>query len=485
VAAVLFPGSGVRALAGTAVPHPRAQPAGEIDRLFEAQQQNRAAVGATTAAQRIEKLRRLEREVLNRRAEIQKAMWDDYRKPAAEVDLSEIYPVVSEARHAIRHLRKWMRPKRVPGRLALIGASSKVIHEPKGVVLIISPWNFPFNLSLGPLVSAVAAGNSVILKPSEMTPASAACMKRILAEVFDESEVAVIEGDATVAEALLKKKFDHIFFTGSPGVGRLVMKAAAEHLTPVTLELGGKSPVVVDSTADLGEAAKRIAWAKFYNCGQICIAPDYVLVAEDVRAPFVEKLKTAIESLGDASRGVIVNERHASRIKRLYDSAVEKGAQVVTGGTFRGREISPTVLTNVAADAPLMQEEIFGPILPIVSYRTLDDAFKVISAKEKPLVMYVFSRDRRVVKQILASTSAGGTAVNHAAVQFYELNLPFGGVGESGMGRAHGFYGFEAFSNARGVFDQRLRFSPIEMMYPPYEGKLKQKLIDFTVKWLS
>jgi aldehyde dehydrogenase (NAD+) len=309
-------------------------------------------------------------------------------------------------------------------------------------------------------------------------------MKRIVGDVFDESEVAVIEGDAPVAEALLKKKFDHIFFTGSPAVGRIVMKAAAEHLTSVTLELGGKSPVIVDKTADIGEAAKKVAWGKFFNCGQICIAPDYVLVEESVREPFLEKLKASIEELGDASRGVIVNERHASRIKRLFDNAVEQGAKVVTGGAFRGREISPTVLTNVAPGAAVMQEEIFGPLLPVLSYRSLDEVFDAIAAKEKPLVLYVFSRDRRVVKRVLARTTAGGTAVNHALVQFYQLNLPFGGVGQSGMGKAHGYYGFEAFSNIRGVFDQRLRFSPIQLLYPPYRGKLKQKLIDITVKWL-
>jgi len=468
----------------TAVPHPRAQPAGEIDRLFEAQQLSRAAVGATTAAQRIEKLRRLQREVMSRRGEIQQAMWDDYRKPAAEVDLSEIYPVVSEARHAIRHLRKWMRPKRVPGRMALVGASSKVIHEPKGVVLIISPWNFPFNLTLGPLVSAVAAGNCAIIKPSEMTPHSSACMKRILGAVFDESEVALVEGDASVAEGLLRKKFDHIFFTGSPAVGRIVMKAAAEHLSSVTLELGGKSPVIVDASADVDEAAKKIAWGKYFNCGQICIAPDYVLVDERVRAPFLEKLRGAIDALGDASRGVIVNERHAGRLQKLFDEAVQQGAEVVTGGAFRGREIAPTVLTNVAPGSAVMREEIFGPILPVLSYRTLDEAFDEIASREKPLVLYAFSRDRKIVKRILGRTSAGGTVVNHTLIHFYQLNLPFGGVGHSGFGKSHGFYGFEAFSNVRGVLHQRLRYSAIEMLTPPYVGKLKQKLIDFTVKWL-
>jgi len=459
-------------------------PQQRIERIYELQQRNRAAVASTTAAQRIAKLRRFEKAIFAHQDDIRAAMWEDYRKPAAEVDLSEIYPVVSEARHAIRHLRSWMRPKRVGMRMALLGSRSSILHEPKGVVLILAPWNFPFNLTLGPLVAAVAAGNCVMLKPSELTPKSTACMKRILGEVFDESEVAVIEGDAPIAEALLKKKFDHIFFTGSPAVGRIVMKAAAEHLTSVTLELGGKSPVIVDESASIDEAAKKVAWAKFFNCGQICIAPDYVLVDERVRAPFLERLQSWIGKLGDDSRGVIVNERHASRLERLYKDAVQQGAETVTGGAFRGREISPTVLTNVAPGAAVMQEEIFGPILPVLSYRTLDEAFDFIAAKEKPLVLYAFSRSRRIVKRILARTTAGGTAVNHALVQFYQLNLPFGGVGHSGMGKAHGYFGFQAFSNARGIFDQRTRFSAIELLYPPYVGKFKEKLIDFTVKWL-
>jgi aldehyde dehydrogenase (NAD+) len=456
----------------------------EIDRLYVLQQGKRAAVGASTAAQRIEKLRRLERAVLGRADEIRAAMWEDYRKPAAEVDLSEIYPVVSEARHAIRHLRSWMKPKRVSTRLALLGSRSSIVHEPKGVVLVISPWNFPFNLTLGPLVSAIAAGNCVIVKPSEMTPASTACLRRILADLFDESEVAVIEGDAVVAAALLRKKFDHIFFTGSPAVGKLVMKAAAEHLTSVTLELGGKSPVIVDRTANLAEAAKKVAWGKFFNSGQICIAPDYLLVDEQIKTEFLERLRTAVEGLGDASRGVLVNDRHAARVRRLLDGAVAGGAEVVMGGQREGRELGPTVLANVAPDAAVMQEEIFGPLLPVMTYRTREEAYALIAAREKPLVLYVFSRDRAVVREILGRTRAGGTVINHTLIHFYQLELPFGGVGHSGFGKSHGFYGFKAFSNARGVLDQRLPFSAIELLFPPYAGKLKKLLIDFTVRWL-
>lgn len=450
----------------------------DIERIYAKQRQNRDAVAATSADERIAKLRRLHEAMFAHRADLQAALLADYEKPASEADMSEIYPVVSEARHAMRHLRRWMRPRRVSTPLALFGSRSRIVHEAKGVVLIISPWNFPVNLTFGPLVSAIAAGNCVVIKPSEMTPNTSACMRRIVSELFDESEIAVVEGDAGVAEALLRKKWDHIFFTGSPAVGRVVMKAAAEHLTPVTLELGGKSPVIVDRTANLDEAAKKIAWGKFLNSGQICIAPDYLLVDESIRDSFVEKLRAAIAP----ETGIIVNERHAARVKHLFDDAVAGGAKVVAGGEFRQRAITPTVLENLNPDSPIMQQEIFGPLLPMMTYKTLDDAFGVIAAREKPLVLYLFSRSRKVIKDVLRRTTAGGTAINDTLIQFYQLNLPFGGVGESGVGKAHGVFGFEAFSNARGVFEQPTRFSAIQLLYPPYTN-FKKKLIDLTIKY--
>ena len=461
---------------------PFARERADIDRIYEAQQRARARVGQTTARERIAKIRRLHDAVLAHRDDIHTALWSDYRKPAAEVDLSEILPVVQEARFAARHLKRWLKPQRVATPLTLLGSRSRIVYEPKGVVLIISPWNFPFNLTLGPLVSAIGAGNCAVLKPSELTPNAAACMQRILAEVFDEDEVAVVEGDASVAEALLRKKWDHIFFTGSPRVGQLVMKAAAEHLTPVTLELGGKSPAIIDRTADLDEAAKKIAWGKAINSGQICIAPDYLLVDESIRAPFVEKLRSALETVS-RDRGWLVNAHHAGRMKHLFDDAVKRGADVVAGGTFNDRDIPPSVLEHVADSSTIMQQEIFGPLLPMQTYRDLDDALQAITSREKPLVLYLFSRDRGVKERVLRGTSAGGTVINDTLIHFYQLNLPFGGVGQSGMGKAHGRFGFEAFSNARGVLEQPWKFSGIQLMYPPYT-KLKQKLIDFTVRWL-
>jgi aldehyde dehydrogenase (NAD+) len=457
-----------------------------IDRIFEAQRQNAPRVAETDASQRIEKIRRLERALFARRSEIRAAMFEDFRKPPAEVDLSEIYPVTGEARHAIKHLRKWMRPQRVRTRLALLGSSSRLIYEPKGVVLVISPWNFPFNLSLGPVVSAMAAGNCVILKPSELTPASSECMARLIGDLYPENEVAVVQGDAAASQALLAKRFDHIFFTGSPAVGKIVMKAAAQHLTSVTLELGGKSPVIVDRTADIDEAADKIAWGKFLNAGQVCVAPDYVLIDETVRDRFVERLRQSVEKMAaDGNRSIIVNERHAARIKLLLASATARGAQIVMGGrdaTTPPRELPPTVISDVPADAHLMKEEIFGPVLPLVTYKTLDEALDIIGKKEKPLVLYIFSRAREVIERVIAGTRAGGTVVNHTLIHFYQLNLPFGGVGNSGIGKGHGFFGFQSFSNARGVLEQKTRFSPIQLMFPPYT-RLKQKLVDITLRF--
>jgi aldehyde dehydrogenase (NAD+) len=439
----------------------------DIDRVYEKQQVRRPLIAATTAPDRIRKLRRLHNALLARRDEIRAALWADYQKPAPEVDLSELMPVLGEARHAMRHLRSWMEPQHVPAPLMLLGSQSRIIFQPKGVVLIISPWNFPINLTLGPLVSAIAAGNCAIVKPSEMTPNAGGCIKRILHDLFDEDEVAVIEGDGRVAEALLKKKFDHIFFTGSPAVGKIVMRAAAEHLTSVTLELGGKSPVIVDRTANLDEAARKIAWGKTMNSGQVCIAPDYVLVDESIRAAFVEKLRA--NAVSDSA--LLVNDRHAARIKRLAGDQVD------------GRKVSLTILENVPSGAPVMEEEIFGPLLPIVPYRDLAEALQIVNAKEKPLVLYLFSRNRAVIDTVLRETRAGGTVINDTLVHFYQLDLPFGGVGQSGIGKAHGRFGFEAFSNARGVLEQPTRFSGIQLLYPPYT-KLKQKLIDFALRYL-
>ena len=305
-----------------------------IDRLFDLQKANCGAVRLTSTRERIAKLRRLEDVVFRNRQAARDAIWADFRKSPEEVDVTETFVILSEIRHTVRHLRGWMKPRHVPTPLSMFGASCKVLREPKGVALIVSPWNYPLLLALGPLVSAVAAGNCVVLKPSELTPATSALVRSIVAEVFNENEVAVVEGDATTAQALLKKKWDHIFFTGSTAVGRIVMKAAAEHLTPITLELGGKSPVIVDASADLDKAARKIAWGKLLNGGQICMAPDYVLVERSVERALVERIKREVTTLwnpkedGSPSIACVVNKRHFERLSRLIDDAASRGAEV-------------------------------------------------------------------------------------------------------------------------------------------------------------
>jgi aldehyde dehydrogenase (NAD+) len=465
---------------------------GDIRRIFELQKARAPEVGAAPLIERKRKLHRLHDAVLRRRAEIHKALADDLGKSLEETDLSEIYVALAESRHAIRHLRGWAR-RRVPTPLPLFGSRSEVRYEPKGVVLIVAPWNFPFNLTMGPLVSAIAAGNCAIVKPSEFAPATARCVGSIVGELFDESEVAVVEGGVDVAQTLFTMPFDHIFFTGSTKVGRLVMRAAAENLTPVTLELGGKSPAIVDETANLDEAAKKIAWGKFINNGQTCIAPDYVLVQSTVEKEFTRKLLGQVDRIwGDSSHvrtsrdyGRIVDERHHARVRQQVEAAVAGGAEVLTGGEHDASErfFSPTVIRGVAAGSALATEEIFGPVLPIRPFDSLQDAIAEVNSLECPLVLYLFSGSRENTETVLGATRAGDTLVNDTLIHYFQHYLPFGGVGASGMGKGHGEAGFQTFSNARGVMRQRTRWSAMQFLYPPYSN-LKRRLIELTIRYL-
>jgi aldehyde dehydrogenase (NAD+) len=448
----------------------------EIERIFRLQQAHQYAVAKTTARERKEKLRRLHKAILSHKQDIRDALHADYRKHPSEVDLTEIFPVTSEIKHAVRHVSKWMRPHRVKTPLALLGTRSHIHYEPKGVALIIAPWNFPINLVFGPLVSAVAAGNCVIIKPSELTPHASAVTKSIVEEVFDESEVAVIEGGVETSTSLLALPFDHIFFTGSPAVGKVVMEAASKHLTSVTLELGGKSPTIVDETASVDAAARRIAWAKFTNNGQICIAPDYLFVHESKKDELVGKLKENIESFYgiDARRSDsyarIVNNRHYQRLSGYIEDAKQKGATVEYGGRTEGSEdyVEPTVLTDVDPSSAVMTEEIFGPVLPVYGYTSLDEPIEMINSKEKPLALYIYSKNQGNIDRIMQNTRAGGTCINHSVMHFFQNNLPFGGS--------------NTFSNPRGVFKQVLPFSAIELMMAPF-NKLKQTIIDLSIKY--
>jgi aldehyde dehydrogenase (NAD+) len=461
-----------------------------IDKIFEAQQKNAQALKATTASQRIQKLKALRKAIADNSAELKQAIYNDFRKSPEEVDVTELFMVYKSIDHACSKLKRWMRPKKAATPKALLGTSSYIVKEAKGVALIIAPWNYPFQLTIDPLVYAIAAGNAVVLKPSEMTPHTSAFMKKLVQQVFSENEVALFEGDATVAQHLLKKRFDHIFFTGSPALGKVIMKAAAEHLTPVTLELGGKSPTVVDETTNVDDAADKIIYGKFLNCGQTCIAPDYVLVHESVKDALVNSMKAKIHQFyGDNVKDSndftrIVNERHFNRVKQLIDDAVEKGAKVSEGGETDASQnyVAPTLLENVQPEMEVMQEEIFGPILPIVPFKNLAEATELIKSKEKPLALYIFSKSKSNQQFIVDQTSAGGTTINDTMLHIANPNLPFGGVNNSGIGKTHGYYGFEAFSNERAVLKQRVGFTGIKLIYPPYNDKVR-KFIKMFLKW--
>ncbi|MCB0519298.1 MAG: aldehyde dehydrogenase family protein [Lewinellaceae bacterium] len=462
----------------------------EIHRLFELQREYQFDVARTTAKERIAKLNRLLDAVMRYRPQMKEAMYADFKKPPFEVDGVEVYPVTGAIKHTRRHLRRWMRPEKVPTPLAFAGSTSWIHYEPKGVCLIISPWNFPFNLTFVPLVSAIAAGNCTVLKPSESTPHSSALIKKMVTEIFDEKEVAVVEGAVQESQELLRLPFNHIFFTGSPQVGKLVMAAAAKHLATVTLELGGKSPTIIDETADLATAAQRLARGKFANSGQICIAPDYVFVHEKVKDNFLEEFKQVMQqSYGDdprasASFARMVNPRQYDRVKGYLEDAISNGAKVAAGGKTDDRElyIEPTVLTNVNLESDIMQEEIFGPLLPVIPFHDLQEPIDFINAGERPLTLSIFSKNKKNIERVISVTRAGGTCINHAQLHFYNHDLPFGGINNSGIGQSHGWYGFKDFSHARSIYRQNF-WGPSEALKAPYT-KLTERLIDFTIKWL-
>jgi aldehyde dehydrogenase (NAD+) len=462
----------------------------EIRRIFDRQLDTALRLRLSTAAERIAKIQKLHDAVLAHRQDLYDAAYKDFKKPPAEVDLAELLPVLSEAKHVMRALKGWVKPKGVwPTRLT-IGLKAWIQYEPKGRCLIVSPWNYNMNLSLSPLVSCIAAGNTAIIKPSEMTPNISALMARIIKEVFPEDEVALIEGEVSVSTALLALPFDHIFFTGSPAVGKVVMAAAAKHLTSVTLELGGKSPTIVDADADIPLAAQTLMWGKFTNCGQTCIAPDYIYAHASIKDQFVaECVKVLKASYGETMQAQmaspnlarVVNERHTKRVAGLLTDAKQRGATIVTGGEFSEKDcfVQPTILENIPADAKIQTEEIFGPLLPVIPYTDLDQAIDEINKGPKPLSLYVWSKTEANIQRVLKRTSAGGSCVNHCVVQYAHGNLPFGGVNNSGIGSAHGIYGFKAFSHERSIV--RTRFMMAKLFFPPYTA-FKSKILGIMLK---
>jgi aldehyde dehydrogenase (NAD+) len=410
------------------------------------------------------------------------ALDKDLGRSPFEAWMADIASTAGEARDAAKNVRKWMRRKyRLLERSQLPGRGW-IQYEPYGTVLIIGAWNFPFVLTLGPAVGAIAAGNTMVLKPSEVCPASSALMAQLVPKYLDPDAIAVIEGDGAVSQELIAQGFDHLLFTGGTEIGRKVYEGAASHLTPVTLELGGKSPVIVSADADIEVAAKRIAWTKLINSGQICIAPDYVLAEAPIRDKLVDEIRKAVtgfEAKNTTGGKRIVNERHFNRLTTAL--AATKGEVAIGGGSDPSSlRIQPTVVVDPAVDEPLMTDEIFGPILPVMTVQSLDDAVSFVNSRPKPLAAYLFTKTKSIRERVIKEVPAGGMVVNHLMFHFATNKLPFGGVGPSGMGAYHGKYGFEEFSHKKAVMTKPTRPDVISFMYPPYTDKawkLARKLI--------
>ncbi|KPG79709.1 coniferyl aldehyde dehydrogenase [Pseudomonas sp. RIT-PI-o] len=458
------------------------QPAETLDRQFQAQRAAYAANPMPPAAQRQQWLKAL-RNLLNaeRQALIEAISADFSHRSADETLLAELMPSLHGIHYASRHLKKWMKPSRRKVGMAFQPASAKVVYQPLGVVGVIVPWNYPLYLAVGPMVGALAAGNRVMLKLSESTPATGLLLKQLLARIFPEDLVCVVLGEADVGMAFSRLPFDHLLFTGSTSVGKHVMRAAAENLTPVTLELGGKSPAIVSRDVPLKDAAERIAFGKTLNAGQTCVAPDYVLVPEDRVGAFVEAYRQAVKgfypTLADnADYTAIINERQLARLNAYISDATSKGALLIPlFEQGQGRRMPHSVLLNVSDEMSVMQDEIFGPLLPIVPYRDLEQAFAYINQRPRPLALYYFGYDKREQHRVLHETHSGGVCLNDTLLHVAQDDMPFGGIGPSGMGHYHGHEGFLTFSKAKGVLIKQ-RFNAARLIYPPY-GTSIQKLI--------
>jgi len=437
-----------------------------MERTFALQQAQQWVTKSAPAEQRKEKLRKLKSAVEAHGDEIVAAVKQDTRKPENEIRVTELLNVIANIERNINNLEDWMKPVEVPPSQNK-NDKAKIVYEARGVCLILGPWNFPLGLVMGPLAAAIAAGNCCMVKLTDLCPATARVAAKIVREAFEEKEVALFEGGVDVATALLELPFNHIFFTGSTRVGKLVMAAAAKHLATVTLELGGKSPVIVDDDADVKKVGGDLAAAKQFNGGQACISPDYVFIKEHQKDVLVEEFRAKVRqnlyrddgSIKKESIAQIVNAQNFGRIKKLFDDAVAKGAKIAVGGTLEeaDRTIHPTLLTDVTPDMLIMQEEIFGPVVPVLTYRNIDDVIAYISSRPKPLALYIYSNSQNNIEKVLSRTSSGGVTINGFFSHYLENQLPFGGVNQSGMGSYHGVFGFRTFSHERAVYIQENR----------------------------
>jgi aldehyde dehydrogenase (NAD+) len=431
------------------------------------------ATGRTRdVAWRKRQLLALEKLVVDNEPAIAAALEQDLGRKPFEAWLADIASTAGEAADAAKNVGKWTRRKHRLLEKSQLPGRAWIEYEPFGTVLVIGAWNFPFALTLGPAVGAIAAGNTVVLKPSEVSPASSALMAELVPKYLDNDAIVVVEGDGSVSQELIAQGFDKLCFTGGTEIGRRVYEGAAKHLTPVTLELGGKSPVIVAADADIPVAAKRIAWTKLINSGQICIAPDYVIADASIRDELVTKIGEAVATFeaGNSGGKPIVNERHFNRLVTAL--AATKGNVAVGGGSNAAAvEIEPTVVVDPAADEPLMTDEIFGPILPVVTVQSLDEAIEFVNSRPKPLAAYLFTKSKAVRERVIKEVPAGGMLVNHLLFQFSTAKLPFGGVGPSGMGAYHGKFGFEEFSHRKSVLTKPTRPDLTAIIYPPYTEK--------------
>lgn len=423
---------------------------------------------------RIDSLKRLKKIIKLKEEEIFDALNEDLEKSNFESYITEISLVLKEIDYHIRHLKRWAKPEKRRLPLVLFPSCGKIIKEPYGVVLIIAPWNYPFQLLFNPLIAAISAGNCAVLKTSPYAPATAKVMETIIKESFPENYVTIIHGNREVNQLLLAQRFDYIFFTGSPTLGKVVMEAAAKNLTPVTLELGGKSPCIVDYDANLPLAARRIVWGKTMNAGQTCIAPDYLFVHKKIKTDFVFEIEKAlIEMFGEKMEESPDYPRIISSIAMQRLLTYLKSGDIVLGGNYNEDDyfLSLTILENVAEDSPVMRDEIFGPILPLFEFETIDEVISFVNKREKPLALYYFSKNKKSIKRVLSETSSGGVCINDTLIHAGTHTLPFGGVGNSGMGRYHGKYGFDTFSHLKSVVTSSSKID-FKVKYPPYKQKL-------------
>ena len=462
----------------------------DIERIFEAQGQNRWKIAQTTAKERIEKLKKLRDAVTQRQVDFYNAVWLDFHKPKFEAWLSEVFPIIEEIDYTISHLKRWMNDKKA-SRVFFLPTSKSVLHyEPKGRVLIFSPWNYPYLLLVNPIISAIAAGNVIMAKPSHKTPHVSAFLAKLFADTFPENEIAIIEGNGSeIGDQLLALPFDHVFFTGSPNVGAHIAEMAAKNHASITLELGGKSPAIILPNANIKRHIKQLAWGKTLNAGQTCIAPDYALCPQDKVQELAEAFANEIKRMfgdTDAKRHEskdfvhIVDKRATERHAALIKDAIAKGATQVIGGVsdIDNCYTPITVLTNVTPDMEIMKSEIFGPILPIVAYKNLEEAIQFVQSRPKPLALYIFGTNKSEIDYVLSNTTSGSSCVNNTIIQIENLEVPFGGVGMSGTGNYHGFYGFKTFSHERNIMQQKC-FDVVTFFHPPYGkhfGSLHSKI---------